>query len=213
MAGAEYVPRAKDGGRNRAGTEARLPSLAHGNIRLHDWSGLCHADVDKMFDARRECRGQRGVDRGQVDVPEARSLGRTGMRRANEMDKSVRRRDAAGEGGGIESVSDNDFGARRNPVRAGFPDERPNAMAAGQQGRNQGTTHISRGTGNEDAVMGHWVRAQFLYKELLAVELTWLAWVRCCTLVLRQPAFRQCAVTFAKSQAGFPVRRRGRWES
>ena len=213
MAGAEYVPGAKDGGGNPAGTDARLSSLAHGNISPHDWSGLGHADVDKMSDASRECRCQRGVERGQVHVPEACGFGRAGMRCANEMDECVGGRDGAGEGGWIKSVPDDDRGAGRNTLRAGFPDERPNAVATRQQCRNQGTTHVSRGTGNENAVMGHWLRSPFLCKELRAVELARLVWVPRCTPVLRPPAFRACSVAIAKSQVAFPVRRRGRWVS
>jgi len=58
MAGTEYVPRAQNGGVDSTGTNARLASLARGNIGPHHGSRMGHADVDKVPDSCRERGGQ-----------------------------------------------------------------------------------------------------------------------------------------------------------
>ena len=154
----EHVPRAQEGRRDAALANARLSRLAHGDVGLHHRSGLRHADVDEMLDARSARRHERGIDRGQVHRAEARRLGRAGMRRADEMDQRVRRRELVRERPGLERVSHNGFGAGGNVLHALPPSQGPHAVPAAEQDRCQGPAHIAGRSGDEDAAPRHYLR-------------------------------------------------------
>src|SRR6185436_20778945 len=86
----------------------------------------------------------------EVHGPELLRLGRARARGAHELHERVRGRDGAGESGGVDGVADTDVAAAgKAPLRA-LSHERPHAMAAREQARDQPAAQVSRAPGDED---------------------------------------------------------------
>jgi hypothetical protein len=125
---AQYVPGTKNCSAKPRVANYRLARGTHLDVRLHNGSGLCDADVHKM---RHSCllgRRDGSLQRHQVDRMKALGLPRRRMRRSDQV--NVRVEPCRRECRSIERVADKRIGITGKLVFRSLSAERTNKVAS-----------------------------------------------------------------------------------